>query len=103
METCCYYKDLDSTMQNKVNQQWRNLEFERRTTYYNGYTNELEYPWYFKTEYINSWTYPNIYLFDLCPVCGLPNVFSHTIKEVGYEIKTITAKCQCDNIYKYVA
>lgn len=103
MKTCAYYKDLSSEMQDKVNQQWRQQEFIRREMYYKNGTNELDYPWYFKTDYINNWTYPETYLFALCPICGLSNVFSNVIKESGYESITVTTKCKCGNIYKYTA
>jgi hypothetical protein len=101
MKTSCYYKDLEPAMQDKVNVQWRQKELKRRESYYSKDTNESDYPWYFKTDYINSWTYSDNYLFSLCPVCGLPEVFSSVLNEVGYESRTVTTKCKCGNIYQY--
>jgi hypothetical protein len=103
MNTSSYYKDLNAVMQSKVNDQWRKRELERRLTYYPISTPESDYPWYFKTDYINNWNYPDTYLFALCPICGLPEVFSDTIKESGYECLTVTTKCNCGNIYQYSA
>ena len=100
-----YFKDFNKDMQEKLNKLEHEKEFKRREYYYPVITNEDLLPWYFKTDYINNWSYPDNFLFSTCPVCGLTDVFSECLSdETGNDglSRDAVLKCQCGHIYDIV-
>lgn len=100
-----YFKDFSKEMQEKLNQAEHKRELKRRAYYYPVIKNEDDLPWYFKTSYINNWSYPDNYLFSLCPACGLPDIFSECLSdEIASDglSRDVVVKCECGCVYDYV-
>lgn len=97
--------ELSAENQSQLNQQWRKNELERRLLYYPRNTKEEIYPYYFKTEYINTWTYQDNHYFFVCPKCGEVAEFATLIKDIASSCQSrdVTVKCTCNNIYTYNA
>ena len=77
-------------------------EIARRATYYDmSITEEINLPWYFKTEYIINEYIPcdSLHL-DFCPYCGKIDKHAKCIKETRYYAHTCTMKCICNKFYE---
>ncbi len=98
---CKRLKVCSQKEKNTINDIIRAEEFARRKIYYPKLTEEADFPWFFKTDYINDFTLSNEYLEDFCPECGKTHRIAEFISETGYENRTVTVKCSCGCVYQY--